>query len=142
MKKKRKEVPSFASEEEEARFWATHDTTDYYSEEVPDGEIEVDPEFRAEVLRRARRKQLLSLRLEKRQIAQAKRISRKKGIAYQTLMRSWIEEGIRSELAKEFSVQAFREVTSDAVEWAPVEEGPTLRNPYGKTEPLEIALHD
>jgi predicted DNA binding CopG/RHH family protein len=101
-KKGKARIPEFASEEEEALFWATHDTADYWeeTEEVPEGEIEIDPEFRALVLERAREKQLLSLRLERRQIALAKRIAREKSIGYQTLMRSWIEEGIKRELKR------------------------------------------
>lgn len=95
-------TPVFASEEEEAVFWASHDTADWWehTEEVPAEELQIDPEFRARVLERAREKQLLSIRLERRQISLAKRIARDKSIGYQTLMRSWIEEGIRKELAR------------------------------------------
>lgn len=102
MKKKSCKIPECASEEQEAEFWATHDTADYWehTEEVPAGEIKIDPKFRAAVLKRSREKQLLSLRLEKRQIALAKRIAREKSLGYQTLLRSWIEEGIRKELVK------------------------------------------
>lgn len=74
--------------------------TEEHTKEVPSGEFEIDPEFRRQVLERARRKQLLSLRLERRQIALAKRIARGKSIGYQTLMRSWIEEGIKRELSR------------------------------------------
>lgn len=100
--KGKKEIPVFASEEEEAVFWATQDTADWWehTEEVPSEDLQIDPEFRARVLERAREKQLLSIRLERRQIALAKRIARDKSIGYQTLMRSWIEEGIRKELAR------------------------------------------
>jgi predicted DNA binding CopG/RHH family protein len=100
-KEEKKRIPEFDTEEE-AEFWSTHDTADYWedTEEVPEGEIEIDPKFRAKVLKRAREKQLLSLRIEKRQIALAKRIAREKSIGYQTLMRFWIEEGIKKELAK------------------------------------------
>jgi predicted DNA binding CopG/RHH family protein len=97
-----KKIPEFTSEEEEARFWSTHDTVDYWEdmEEVSEGEIEIDPEFKARVVERAKERQLLSLGLEKRHISLAKRIARKKGVGYQTIIRSWIEEGIKQELAK------------------------------------------
>ncbi len=100
--RKERGIPVFQSEEEEAVFWATHDTADWWehTKEVPSGEFEIDPEFRRQVLERARRKQLLSLRLERRQIALAKRIAKDKSIGYQTLMRSWIEEGIKRELSR------------------------------------------
>jgi predicted DNA binding CopG/RHH family protein len=101
-KEEKRRIPEFTTEEEEAEFWSTNDTADYWedTEEVPEGETEIAPEFRAKALERAREKQLLSLRLEKRQIALAKRIAREKSIGYQTLMRSWIDEGIKKELAK------------------------------------------
>lgn len=102
MRKNFSRIPQFHSEEEEALFWSTHDTADLWeeTEEIPEGEIEIDPKLRARVLERSREKQLLSLRLEKRQITLAKRLAQEKSIGYQTLLRSWIEEGLNKELAK------------------------------------------
>lgn len=100
MKKRELKFPKFATEQEEAEFWSTHSTTPYWedAEEVPPEEIVIDPDLRSRILQRAREKQLISLRLEKRQIEQAKRIAVKKAIPYQVLIRSWIEEGIQNEL--------------------------------------------
>lgn len=100
---KERKIPRFASEEEEeANFWDTHDTTEFWedTEEVPQGEIAIDQEFRTRVLERAKEKELISLRLEKRQIRLAKQIALKRSIPYQTLIRSWVEEGIQRELAQ------------------------------------------
>ncbi len=93
-------IPKFASEREEAEFWSAHDTTDYWqdAEEVPIEQLEVEPELRAQILKSAREKQLISLRLEKRQIKLAKQIARRKTIPYQALIRTWIEAGIQNEL--------------------------------------------
>lgn len=46
-----KKIPKFSSEAEEAEFWATHDTVDYWedTEEVKD--IEIDEKFRNTVLK-------------------------------------------------------------------------------------------
>jgi predicted DNA binding CopG/RHH family protein len=100
MKKKQLEIPKFASEREEAEFWSTHDTTDYWqdAEEAPSGEFELEPALREQILQRAREKQLISLRLERRQIVQAKQIALRKAVPYQVLIRMWIEEGIQNEL--------------------------------------------
>lgn len=99
---KKREIPRFASEDEEANFWNTHDTTEFWddTEEVPPEKIEIAPEFRTRVLERAKEKELISLRLEKRQIRLAKEIALRKSIPYQTLIRSWIEEGIQREWSR------------------------------------------
>ena len=59
--------------------------------------------LKARIVRRARerlKKKLLTLRLENRQIEDARRIATEKGMGYLTLMRVWIQEGIRREKAK------------------------------------------
>ena len=95
-RKKPQPVPSFKSEAEEAEFWSTHSSADY--DFVDTGET---VELAGALKRRVQqRKQLLTLRLEKKQIDQAKRIARRKSLGYQTLMRMWIAEGIERELLK------------------------------------------
>lgn len=51
-------IPKFRSEEEEAEFWDTHDTTEFWdeTEEVPPEEIEIDQGFRACVLKRVQQR--------------------------------------------------------------------------------------
>jgi hypothetical protein len=49
------------------------------------------------VARDLMKKRLLTLRLERRQIDDARRIALEKGLGYLTLMRVWIQEGIMRE---------------------------------------------
>ena len=94
-----KELPRFGSEKEEAEFWDTHNSLDYI-ESDEQVEIELAPELAAKIRERSRTKRV-TLRLRVSQIEAAKEIARKKDIPYQTLMRSWIAEGIRREQAKD-----------------------------------------
>ncbi|MGB9887002.1 MAG: BrnT family toxin [Moorellales bacterium] len=76
----------------------THNSLDYLESDEP-VEIEVDPALAAKV-RKVRNKSVtkrVTLRLRLSQIEAAKEIARKKDIPYQTLLRSWIAEGIRRE---------------------------------------------
>jgi predicted DNA binding CopG/RHH family protein len=100
MKEKKIKIPRFASEQEEADFWSTRSTTKYWgsAEIVPVEDLRVDPALRARIQNRAREKQLISLRLEKRQVMMTKLIARTKTIPYQTLIRSWVEEGLQREI--------------------------------------------
>lgn len=89
----KKEIPVFHSEEEEARFWDTEDTTEYL-DQFDLVECELDPELEEEILRRRELKKPVTLRLEPSQIEAVKKIAAKKGLAYQTLIRMWIAEAI------------------------------------------------
>ena len=89
------EIPHFRNEAEEAHFWTTHSLADIWDQLEP-VEIEVSPKARRITLRRSRKKPV-TLRLEERQIAQAKQLARGKSLSYQALMRSWISEGIAKE---------------------------------------------
>ncbi len=88
------------TEEEEARFWDTHSPLDYPGE-FDDAQ---EPfEFAPGLLKRAaerreERKRSLTLRMGQRQIDLAKVIARYRGLGYQTLMRTWVIEGIRQEI--------------------------------------------
>lgn len=63
----------------------------------PTQNIEISPELRKQIKERAKEKRVVTLRLEDRQIKLAKAITERKGIPYQTLIRSWVEEAIRRE---------------------------------------------
>jgi predicted DNA binding CopG/RHH family protein len=88
------EIPDFKTAEEEAEFWETHSVSDYWDEFEPVKE-ELDPKLKAQIKARANLKRV-TLRLSQEQIAAAKRIAAEKGIPYQTLIRMWIVEGIKS----------------------------------------------
>ena len=89
------EIPRFRNEAEEADFWSTHSLAEIWDQLEP-VEIEVSPKARRITLRRSRKKPV-TLRLEERQIAQAKQLARRKSLSYQALLRSWINEGIARE---------------------------------------------
>ena len=81
-------LPKFATDQEEARFWETHDSTEFLDDTEP---VEV-----AFVDARPRKKQI-SLRLDARVIDVLKAIARRKGIGYQTLIRLWVMERLAQE---------------------------------------------
>ena len=85
----------------------TEDLATQYDREGVLGQIEEEPvefaldeELRAQILRGARRRALknVSLKLDAVQIVALKRIATQKAMPYQTLIRSWLAEGIRREL--------------------------------------------
>lgn len=83
-------LPRFASEQEEAEFWATHDSTEYLDDTEP-----VDVTF---VDARPPKKQI-SLRLDADVIEELKAVAQHKGIGYQTLIRIWVMERLAQERA-------------------------------------------
>ncbi len=60
----------------------------------------LDEELRAQILKGARRRKLknVSIKLDPAQIAALRKIATQKAMPYQTLIRSWLAEGIRREL--------------------------------------------
>lgn len=91
-----KKVPDFNTEEEEARFWDEHDSTEFIDDFEP-VEIELSPELEDEILSKRELKKPVTLRLEPSQIDAVKKIAAKKGLPYQTLIRLWITERIKKE---------------------------------------------
>jgi predicted DNA binding CopG/RHH family protein len=80
MADKRKAVPRFASDSDEASFWATHDSAEYeLGEEV---EVEVSPRART---------RLISIRLPEWLLADLKREAAELGKPYQRLVRETLE---------------------------------------------------
>ena len=74
------EIPHLRNEAEEAEFWSTHSLPDIWNQLEP-VEIEVSPKPRRITLRRSR-KTPVTIRLEERQIAVAKKLSRTKSLSY------------------------------------------------------------
>ncbi|MBI2933828.1 MAG: hypothetical protein HYY16_19465 [Planctomycetes bacterium] len=101
MKKNAKaKLPRFKSEKEEAEFWATHDSVDYWREfEEVREPLEFDPKLARAIDRRSRKKELISIRLEKWQIRLARAIAARQRIPYHTIIRAWVTEGIRAKRA-------------------------------------------
>jgi predicted DNA binding CopG/RHH family protein len=90
MNRKMAKLPEFTSEQEEATFWDTHDSTKFLEETEP-----VDITF---IDARPSKKQI-SLRLEQATIEQLKTVAKSKGIGYQTLVRMWVIERLQAETA-------------------------------------------
>ena len=98
--KKLKKLPDFKTNEEFGRFFETHSPLDYLHEfkfERVDAGMALAPEL-AEKIRLRAKKRLLALRLPEYQIAQAKKVAKKRKVPYQALMRRWIGDGLAREL--------------------------------------------
>lgn len=104
LKKGPAKLPAFRTIDDVAEFFDTHDSAPYLDQlESGPEQVTLHPKLKAKILRRARerlKKQLLTLRLEGRQIEDARRIAAAKGMGYLTLMRVWIQEGIQREKKK------------------------------------------
>jgi predicted DNA binding CopG/RHH family protein len=76
-------LPKFATVQDEADFWDTHDSTEFLGATEPVAETFVDARPT---------KQQISLRLEPAVIEQLKKVARTKGVGYQTMIRMWVME--------------------------------------------------
>jgi predicted DNA binding CopG/RHH family protein len=81
-------IPQFKTEQEEAEFWDSHDSTDFLDETEAVNVTFVDA--------RPSMKQI-SLRLEPSVIDQLKSLAAVKGIGYQTMIRMWVMERLGQE---------------------------------------------
>ncbi|HLZ69391.1 MAG TPA: CopG family antitoxin [Dehalococcoidia bacterium] len=78
-------IPAFASREEEAAFWDTHDVTDYLDELRP-----VKVHFARNL------SEGITIRLDAETLATLREQAHKKGIGPTTLVRMWILERLES----------------------------------------------
>ena len=83
-------LPRFVSEQEEAKFWATHDSIEYLDDTEP-----VDVTF---VDARPSEKQI-SLRLDAYVFEELKAVAQSRDIGYQALIRVWVMERLAQEHA-------------------------------------------
>jgi predicted DNA binding CopG/RHH family protein len=83
-----KKIPKFKSEKEEADFWSTHDSADYFA---------ATKEVKAKFTRP--KKKLVSLRLDDKTIKDLKKIADSKGIGYLQLVRMWVLENLNKSKA-------------------------------------------
>ena len=91
-----KKLPEFKSEEEEIKFWQSHPVTDYLNELEP-GELRLSSMLKEKIKKRVEEKAKITMWLNKRYVEETKRIAAHKGVPYQTLLRLWIANSIRSE---------------------------------------------
>ena len=81
-------MPKYANEQEEAEFWATHDSTEFIDDTEAVAVTFIDS--------RPPKKQI-ALRLDGETIEALKAVARRKGIGYQTLIRLWVNERLEQE---------------------------------------------
>ena len=87
------EVPDFATDEEEHEYWSTHSIGDGVTvtpRELSDQPLPPAREHSVESKR-------ISLTLEQDTIRRLKRLARKKGMGYQTLLKSFVGERLYEE---------------------------------------------
>ena len=83
--KPREQLPQFASREEEAEFWDTHDLTDYW------------PDFKPVQARFARSlSEGITIRLDPETLAELRKRAHARGIDPTTLVRMWIIEQLQA----------------------------------------------
>ncbi len=83
-----KQMPTFKNEQEEADFWATHDTTEYFDTSKP---VEIDfshlkPSTKS-----------ITLRLPVSLLQSIRKIANKKDVPYQSLMKIFLDEKVKEE---------------------------------------------
>jgi predicted DNA binding CopG/RHH family protein len=78
------EVPSFEAEEEEGKFWATH---------------QVDPRLMQMSIHRTdvRESTTITLRFDPRMLSRIKRIARRRYLNYQSMIKQWLSERMEQE---------------------------------------------
>lgn len=86
-----KEMPEFASEEEEQEFWATHDSTDYI--DWSRAQVVTFPNLKPST-------QTISLRLPAHMLEQIKLLANKRDVPYQSLLKVFLAERLEQELRK------------------------------------------
>lgn len=84
--KPKEPIPEFASREEEAEFWDTHDLADYWDEFKP-----VDVRFAKNL------SEGITIRLDSETLAKLRSRAKEKGIGPTTLARMWILERLQEE---------------------------------------------
>ena len=79
------EVPSFASEEEEAAFWA---------------QSRIDPRLMNQAILKAdtRESTTITLRFDPRMLARIKRLARSRYLNYQSMIKQWLSERLEKEI--------------------------------------------
>ena len=79
-------IPESDSIEELARFWDTHDLTDFEDllENVPKRVFERKPET------------VIPVRLRRQEVEEVKRVAKTRGVREATLLRQWVREKLRN----------------------------------------------
>lgn len=89
--KKAKTIPKFKGEEEERRFWATHDSADY---------VDWNKAVKAKFPNLRPTSRTISLRLPESLLNDLKILANKRDVPYQSLMKILLSEKIGEELTR------------------------------------------
>jgi predicted DNA binding CopG/RHH family protein len=81
------DIPDFADESEEARYWETHEL---------DARLMVTSVHQAD----SRESTTITLRFDPRMLSRIKRIARSRFLNYQSMMKQWLAERIEDEMRK------------------------------------------
>jgi hypothetical protein len=81
------DIPEFADEAEEARFWETHEL---------DGRLMATSVHQADT----RESTTITLRFDPRMLSRIKRIARSRFLNYQSMMKQWLAERLEDEMRK------------------------------------------
>ncbi|HBY04469.1 MAG: hypothetical protein XD78_0985 [Desulfotomaculum sp. 46_296] len=93
-------MPEFINEEEAREFFDQHDTLDLLEETEPET-LEVGADLQKRLREQREQKQMITLRINFSHLKKVRRIARKKGIPYQTLIQLWIAERLEKEFDQE-----------------------------------------
>lgn len=87
--KKLKPIPKFKSEDEEAEFWSTHDSTDYFdiSRAIINPSL---PNLKLST-------KTVTIRVPESLLASLKMIANKKDVPYQSLVKMFLDEKVKEE---------------------------------------------
>lgn len=88
--KKFKKIPVFKDEDEEDRFWSTHNLTDYY--DVKKGVNVVFPNLKPST-------QAMTVRMPSWLVNDLKVLANKRDVPYQSLMKVFLAEKVKAEFA-------------------------------------------
>lgn len=91
--KKLKKIPKFKNEDEEAEFWATHDTTDYFDIK----KAVINPSFPN--LKMSTK--TITIRVSQSLLDSLKMIANKKDVPYQSLVKIFLDEKVREEFGQQ-----------------------------------------
>jgi len=89
MKKTRRKIPKFKSEDQERAFWSKHDSTEYI--DWTNAKKVVLPNLKPSV-------KTISLRLPEMMLEQLKLLANKRDVPYQSLLKMFLAERIEAEL--------------------------------------------
>jgi len=89
MKKKLKPIPEFKNEEEERKFWSTHDSSEYV--DWSKAKLAVFPQLKPSTKK-------ISLRLPEWLLFRLKELANQRDVPYQSLLKIFLAERVRQEL--------------------------------------------